>query len=492
MKIVKILFTVLASTAAVSCGDQLADINLDPNQSNSGGTGTEVFVAATAEYGVGLEAYFNEVDSYFAQYWAGGPGVALFDHERYYFEPADFNLEWSFSYLQALSDLDYVKRNGNAGLGAISEVMSCLIYQNLVDHFGDVPYSEALKGDPQDGGITTPVYDDDEAIYADLLIRLDAALTVLSNADGTLSDADLTVGDEDLIYGGDLDNWVRLANSLKLRILMRQSIVNPAIGAEVIELIASGTFIEDEASLARIPFQGEEGLNQNPMFIRRESGVGQYYVASESSTDVLEDFNDPRALVIYDPAVATGTLVGLKQGDINEIPGARPDDFSYPSAVAYGESNDVILMSHWEVMFLRAEAAMRFGTADDEKVMYDAAVTAHFNYIGATGASTYLDNNGFYDVAAPTQDKSDLIGIQKWISMNGLQETEGWIEARRFDVPATRIFTDINNGIFNTPTRSVFAEGVFPSIRLYPQTEMSFNPNCPSGRVITDKVFWDN
>jgi hypothetical protein len=489
MKKIKILMIVLSCTVAVSCGDQLADLNLDPNQSTSGGNGPEVFVSAAAEYGVALEAYFNETNALMAQYWAGGPGVALFDHERYYFEAADFNNEWSFSYLQALSDLDYVKKNGNAGLGGISEIFTALIYQNLVDHFGDIPYNDALKGDPADGGITTPTYTSGKEVYDDLLVRLDAAIATLSNADGTLDEDDLTVGDEDLIYGGDLDKWIALANSLKLRLLMRQSIVDPSVGPAVVALIANGTFINDEAGLARIPFQGAEGLNYNPMFVRRESGVGQFYVASKSSTDVLTALNDPRGLVLYDKAAGPGTLVGLKQGHVNDVPGAKPADFSYPSDVAYGESNDAILMSHWEVMFLRAEADMRFNTADDQKAMYDAAVTAHFDYIGATGAANYLATNAVYNPAASTQAKSDLIGRQKWISMNGLQESEGWIESRRFDTPASRIFT---NGIFTVPTNSVFGAGVYPSIRLYPQTELSFNPNSPKDREITDKVFWDN
>ncbi len=489
MKIIRILLIILSCTIAVSCGDQLADLNLDPNQSNSGGTGPEVFVSATAYYAVSLEAYFHEFDCLWAQYWAGGPGVALNDMERYSTTPADYNLEWSFSNLNALSDLRYVRDHGNAGLSALSEIMSVHIYQNLVDHYGDVPYSEALRGAPEDGGILTPRYDDAKTIYDDLVVRLDAAIAVLSNASGTLSAANLAVGGEDLIYGGDLDKWIALANSLKLRLLMRQSITDPTVGPAVIALIASGTFIEDEAGLARIPFQGAAGLNQNPQYIRREAGVGQFFVASLSSTDVLESLNDPRALVIFDAAVATGTLVGLEQGGINEIAGAKPDDFSYPSAVAYGETNDVILMSHWEVMFLRAEAAMRFGTADDEKAMYDAAVTAHFEYIGAEGALNYLQNNGLYDVAATDQEKSNQIGVQKWISMNGLQESEGWIECKRFDVAGDNVFTD---GIFYTPVRSVFGDGQFPSIRLYPQTELSFNPNCPTGRTIFDKVFWDN
>jgi hypothetical protein len=489
MKITKILLMIFGSFFAISCGDQLAELNLDPNKSTSGGTGPEVFVAAQAEYAVSLEAYYNETNALLAQYWAGGPGVALNDAERFFFTPADFNTEWSFANLNALSDLRYVRDNAEPGLANVSEIMSCLIYQNLVDHYGDIPYSEALRGDPEDGGILTPKYDDAKTIYDDLIVRIDAAIAVLSNESGVFSEEDLAVGDEDLIYGGDLSKWIALGNSLKLRLLMRQSITDPSVGPDVVELIANGTFIEDEAGLARIPFQGAEGLNQNPMYLRRESGVGQFFVASLSSTDEMENLNDPRASVIYDEAVATETIVGLAQGGVNEIPNVKPDDFSFPSEVAYGEDKDVILMSHWEVMFLRAEADMRFATADDETLMFNAAVTAHFDYIGADGAETYLSEDVVYDATDPIQAKSNMIGVQKWISMNGLQESEGWIEARRFDVSGDNIFTD---GIFITPVRSVFAVGQFPSIRLYPQTELSFNPNTPKGRTLFDKVFWDN
>jgi len=490
MKIFRSLLIIFASTFAVSCGDQLAELNLDPNQSTSGGTGDEVLVAAIAEYAVALDAYFNEEDAILAQYWAGGPGVALIDQERYFRTPADFNVEWQFATMQALSDLRYVRDNARPGLVAVSEVLSVLINQNLVDHYGDIPYSEALRGAPEDGGILAPKYDDAKTIYDDLVVRLDAAVATLQNADGTLDEDDLEIGEADIIYDGDPDAWIALANSLKLRLLMRQSITNPAVGPAVIDLIANGTFIENLAGMARVTFPGAEGLNQNPQYLRRASGVGQFYVASETSTDVLTLTADPRALKIYNPAANTGTLVGLTQGGINDVQDPSAADYSFPSAVAYGQTNSVILMSHWEVMFLRAEAAMRFGTADDEKEMFDAAVTAHFAFVGATGIDTYLEGAGFYDVTASVQEKSNMIGLQKWISMNGLQEAEGWIESRRFDVAGDNMFTD---GIFVTPVRSVFPEGQFPSIRLYPQTELSFNTaNAPTGRTLFQKVFWDN
>lgn len=490
IRINKYILTILACLVLVSCGDDLADLNVDTNKSTSAGSGEELFTAATGYYGIALDAYFNENDALLAQYWAGGPGVALIDIERYFIEPGDFNTEWSFSYLQALSDLRYVQENGNEALSSVANIESVHIYQNLVDHFGDIPYFAALSGDPAAGGNLSPAYDDAELIYQDLVSRLDTAIMVLSSTNDE-------VGSEDLIYGGDLDKWIAFGNSLKLRLLMRQSITGDQaeIGQKVRDLVANGTFIEDSVGIARIPFGGATGSNFNPQYARRESGIGQFYVASKTTVDALEELNDPRLDVLYDEAVNTNTIVGLEQGNVGDIVAPSADDYSFPSSVAYGESNDVILMSHWEVFFLRAEADVRFGTVDDEEAMFNEAVKAHFSYVGLTDseADTYLTIDVTYDAAASVEAKSNLIGIQKWISMNGLQEGEGWIESRRFDLSGSNIFTNTTNGIFSTPTRSTLAEGVFPSIYLYPQTELSFNAeNVPSGRTVTEKVFWDN
>ena len=79
MKITKIILIAIALFVTVSCGDQLAELNVDPNESSTGGEGPEVFTSATGYYGLALDAFFNEDNALFAQYVAGGPGVALLD-----------------------------------------------------------------------------------------------------------------------------------------------------------------------------------------------------------------------------------------------------------------------------------------------------------------------------------------------------------------------------------------------------------------------------
>jgi hypothetical protein len=486
MKLAKYIFpAILGMSIVTSCDEKLDDINKDPNNSTKANA-SATLTSGIGYYAVAIDAFYNEVDALFAQYVAGGPGVALIDDERYFVQNADYNNEWGLSYNQALTDLKYTINNGNEAQSAAADILSVHIWQILVDHFGDIPYSEALRGTQDQGGILTPAYDGAESIYDNLVERLDASIALLSSTEDA-------IGAEDVIYGGDIDKWVRFANSLKLKLLMRQSITNPSkVEADVEALIASGSFIEAEDQIALVPFAGATGLNYNPSYARREAGVGQFYVASQTTVDVLEGLTDPRLEVLYDEAEGPGGIVGMIQGNVDDLISPSRDDFSFPSPVAYAEDNDVILMSNWEVMFLRAEADMRFDTADDELDMYNKAVTAHFSYLDIPGAADYLSEAAAYDPGASDQVKSDQIGVQKWISMNGLQEFEGWIESRRFDTPGSNVFTNVTNGIFYTPTRTTLGQGEYPTIRLYPQTEVSFNPNTPPGRDIQDKVFWDN
>lgn len=486
MNIKKIIIpAILGISFFTSCDESLEDINKDPNNSTKANA-SATLTSGTGYYALAIDAFYNEIDGLFAQYIAGGPGVALIDDERYFVQNGDYNNEWGLAYNQALTDLKYTIKNGNEAQAAAADILSCHVWAVLVDHFGDVPYSEALRGTPDEGGILVPNYQGAESIYDDLVIRLKASAEVLAATEDVL-------GEEDVIYSGDLDKWQRFANSLRLKLLMRQSITNPSkVSADVKDLIATGTFIESEDQIALVPFAGATGLNYNPSYARREAGVGQFYVASQTTVTALEGLGDPRLSVLYDEAAGPGGIKGMIQGNVDDLISPSKDDFSFPSDVSYAIDNDVIFMSHWEVMFLRAEADMRFDTSDDELVMYNSAITAHFDYIGATGVTAYLQGNAAYDVAASDDEKSDLIGVQKWISMNGLQEFEGWIESRRFDTPTSHLFTDVTNGIFHTPTRTTLGQGKYPTLRLYPQTEVSFNPNTPPGRTIQDKVFWDN
>lgn len=482
----KILLLLLL-TLSFSCSKSLDEVNVDPNTFPTAGD-AQVLSSAIGFMGYIIDTDLNYSESQlWSQYYTWGIGVSIGNQERYVSTPADYNGYWARAYSNSLADLNYIANNSSsAAYRGISKVLKAYLFQGLVDHFGDIPYTEAISGAIEDGSILSPSYDSaGNVIYPGLVSMIDEALLELELAEDGL------VEEDDFIYNGDMSKWTKFANSLKLRILMRTSEVDPQ-GPAIQNLISNGTFIETIADMPFIPYSGASG-DQNPMFARAEFGVGMFFFASNATLDVLESLNDPRGEVLYTTATTgtfAGQLRGIDQGTIDDEPFTAPaSDYSMASEYAYSETNPVILMSPWEVWFLRAEAAARYNTSDDEEMAFETAIELNFRYMGIEDeASSYISSLN-YSSSDDLVARIDRIAVQKWISLNGTQEDEGWIEARRFDRPESRLFT---NGIWQDPPLSVLSNGTFPSAWLYPESERSLNPNAEPQRTITDNIFWDN
>lgn len=484
MKIIhKSLIAFLLIFVFTACEDKIDELNVDPDTFPSAND-AQILTSAQGFLSYVVDVDLNMGSFLWAQYYTWGIGVSIGNEERFVSEPSNYNGYWERAYSECLIDLKALTKSESPAYRGVGKALQAYIYQGLVDHFGDIPYSEAISGEIEAGGILTPAYDDAATIYGDLVTVLDDAIADLNLAD------DGDIGADDLVYGGDIDNWIRFAHSLKLRVLMRTSEVAPQEAA-VEGLISSGIFIEDQDQIADIAFSGEIG-SQNPMYARAEFGVGDFYFASNATLNLLNDLGDPRGTAFYSVATtggSAGQLRGINQGTIDDEPFTAPaSDYSGSSAIAYALDNPVVLMSPWEVWFLRAEAAARYGTADDETTAFTNAVQSSFDFLGVAGGAAYIASLG-YSSAAPLDDRIDMIATQKYISLNGTQEDEGWIETRRFDRPASRLFTE---GIFQTPPLSVLPAGTFPASWLYPATERGLNPNAPAQRSITDRIFWDN
>lgn len=340
---IKITLICLLTSFYFSCEDSLDELNVDPNNFPSAGD-AQVLSSSLGFLGYVVESDLNYSDSFlWSQYYTWGLGVAIGNPERYVQAATDHNGYWQRTYANSLADLDFIDKNSSSpAYRGISKVLKAYIYQGLVDHFGDIPFTEALSGAIEDGSILSPNYDSAETtVYPALIEMLDDAL-----GEFELSEGD--VGEDDFVYQGDISSWVKFANSLKLRLLMRTSEVNAQASA-VQTLINTGTFIETIDDMPAIPYSGASG-DQNPMFARAEFGVGMFYFASNATLNLMQDLNDPRDEVLYTLATtgtSSGNLNGIDQGTVDDEPFTAPDtDYSLASSYAYGATNSVILMSH--------------------------------------------------------------------------------------------------------------------------------------------------
>src|SRR5688572_9683783 len=132
----------------------------------------------------------------------------------------------------------------NSAEHALANVMWVYTFHRLTDTWGPVPYKAA--GIP---ALAVP-YDPQDEIYDDMLLRLDSAVTTLAGSPGGKS----IFVDYDLFYGGDLDKWKKFANTLRLRLAVRISNVDPARAkTEGEKAAASGTLTTSPGDDALIP-----------------------------------------------------------------------------------------------------------------------------------------------------------------------------------------------------------------------------------------------
>lgn len=483
----KSFVAVILLTMSISSCQKVLDINSDPNAPTTS-TPQLVFPAAQVELAQVVGLQWNYLGNIWAQYWTGGYGVSTDPIENYTMQSADVNTVWRNAYARALTDLKYVEKGDQPIYAGMSKILQAYLFQMLTDLHGDIPFSEAGLGSLEDGGNQAPAYDSEQDVYAGLLNMLDEGIALVNT---TVTGLIEVPGNEDLLYKGNLVRWNKLANTLKLKVYVKSGDYTSALA-----LINSGASFIDQGDDAKVQFLGSTN-NLNPMFSRFEArtGVGMYFVGTAASVNTLANLGDPRSHQIYIEGSAGDE--GVLSGDINANTtlypapsGANPNNrFNRPSAKTFGSNIPVFLVSSWESKFLQAETLTR-NNEDGESLLEDAVV-ASFNYYGLSSASalSYVATLGFS--SATTDDKLNVIGIQKWISMNGLQGCEGWLETVRFDRPGNNIFTGAN-GIFTSPTNTVLQSRIFPSSFVYPTDEISLNPNTPSGRTVTSKRFWDN
>jgi hypothetical protein len=350
-------------------------------------------------------------------------------------------------YTSELEDLQKVIDQGDAAksvnTSGPARIMQTWVFQQLTDTWGDIPYSDALKGDI--GGSLKPKYDAQKDIYTGMLKTLTDASTSMKTVT-----TDPALGAADPIYKGDISKWLKFSNSMRARLAMRISKADPAKAAT--ELTAAfagpGGVMTSNADNAILPWPGD-GVFDNPWaanFSTRDD-----HRMSKTLLDTMNALADPRVKIYAQPTKNDPTkYVGLQNGlDNVTVTGffnttSRPGAIFYPGATSYGTYGTAAgkktasnIMTYAEVEFLKAEAAERgLGGQTGAAAHYNAAVTASILQWGGTQAEAdaYLARPAVAYVAGALGLQK--IGLQKWIS-EFTQGLEAWSDWRRTGNPAT-------------------------------------------------------
>lgn len=490
MKKIKILLPLIAFTL-FSC-DNYLDVNESPNDPNASliTPNLSISAAQTGSYSV-LVRRMNELGNVFMNNW--GANVNSFTGgyaEEFGITMSNNFYEdvWNSLYrntYEYTNIINYPSDNYDHHK-AIAKIMKSFYFQYLVDLYGDVPYFEAHLG----ANNVNPRYDDDQAIYRDLIVQLDSAIDMIDNAPATT----VAVGSEDVMLGGDMDAWVKFANTLKLRILLRQSSKGAADGATTTDAATltylnaqfaalDNNFVDRNVTI-NPGYSNAKDAQQNPwmnLMVNLNETTVTYRTAynfRRASSYIAGQLNnnpvDPRRGRLF--GLVGTAVVGVTQGDASQPTGTAPLNLStLGPGVVIRSSQDGYVMLLAESLFLQAEAAERGFIAGDAQALFDAGVAASLSHLGATAGTYVADVNAVSGKGyTASTNKIQAIMYQKSIALCNTNGVEAWIEYTRTGF--------INN--IPMPMGSTSPTGKKPLRLMYPTSELASNSaNVPAESI---------
>lgn len=484
----------LGLIALTGCDDYL-DINTDPNAPAGENISASMLMpAAEMDLANAYGNYLRIVGGYHAQHYAQQFGTTNYlDYSQFNQSATRTSSTYTDLMQGSLMTLETIReksRDAEPGTYLAATVLRAFCYQTLVDMYGDIPYTEALQGNP------TPAYDEGSVVYAGILAELDEALEGASASDLVCTNF--------LLPGETAGAWIQFANALKLRILSRESGVVD-VQAALDALVAEGNFPAGDIAFAGCwsnasgqmnPFYSEEctsawGSNQ------------QNVVGNIAIINTLRDWEDPRLEAFWMPADADaarqntvyhGAISGSNFGSTNTYQAA------YWNRPVASYDMPVYLLCRFETDFFLAEYYAKKGQTAQAEAAYAAGIEASFEQAGVAGAADYT-------AAHPLgSDYRQSIGVQKWIALSGTNNWEAYCEVRRMDYPAfgTLTGTDLYNeltddsyhpelyvpGTLYTPTKSVLPAGKLLERYPYASASSSRNSKTPAAKDPTEPIFW--
>lgn len=523
MKRILLIFTV-AGLVLTGCKKGFLDLNENPNFPSEVPAKSLLPAALvkTANLIVDPNLDFPQV---WMQYWAFSSNYAVNIDSRSYqftnaFRQGFFTNVYStaFDYEQIIN---FGNKQGNKALEGIGRVMKSFVMQMAVDVYNNVPYSEALKG----AALIAPKYDDAKTIYESLYSECNAGIALMQAA----QPEDFPDDKSDIMFGatGDAQNlWIKLANTLKLKLLLRQSeradrasYISAKIAADFPDGL-DGFLQAGEGGVINPGYTNSDN-KQNPFWASfgfevggQKTGNNDFYKTANYAIQqyaVVGGRSDARILFVSKPSSATLGAGSINYAGIgywyrgNEMgvqgAGTYSDNCSNATFDPYRFVEDrTSIMTDFESLFLQSEAVQRgwftgdagdlFRQAVEQSYTYDLQPNADF--FGGYDGIDFLYSFGLVPSAywpanewasTSSADKIKLIMTQKWFAMNGVNFLEPWTDYRRTGFPAVPLSTHPSAAGRRIPLRYK-----------YPQREYDLNGANVStqGNIdqFTSKIWW--
>ncbi len=370
------------------------------------------------------------------------------------------NFIWNVPYSNVMNNAKTIENETKEDfpeLFAISQILKVTAMHRASDVFGPIVYTKFGES------ATTSEYDSQEEAYSAFFNDLEEAIQILSdNIDSPRFTA------FDLAYGGNYENWIKYANSLRLRLAIRISKVDPSkakIEGEKSLNHSIGVFETNEDS-----FFVNGTLDHPIKTINNSWGDIRMNASMES---ILVGYEDPRVESYFDSSgIVEGEFKGIRNG-LPLLSGYDDELDQKEDYIDFSLLSDQVLtprvqlMTLAEVYFLKAEAALRGWTgAGTAQANYEQGITSSFQQYGLSGAASYISNatltpKDYIDPVTPSnniaalstitiawnegatnEEKLERIITQKWIAMFP-EGQEAWSEYRRTGYP--KIFPVVSN-----------------------------------------------
>lgn len=388
------------------------------------------------------------------------------------------------------------------------------LWSMATDLYGDIYYTEGLRGQE---GILFPYFDEQKDIYPALIQNLKDAVQLLSEGVEPIDET------YDILYGGDKTRWIKFANSLRLRLLMRASKNLPVVEVEIEEVAALPLMegIMDNASIDYMETGGFSWPKGNATMGWTDAFLSNR--PCKTLVDSLKALNDERLKVWCAPIQKPWTNVSEDNGKVEVV---EQKGYTYEVEWEYIDRSKTEILNEayliqdsltlyagypagsyinllkangsytipdtkWnykistfsrllnenanpllkasviqadEVQFLLAEAVVKGYISGSAEEYYKKGVELALNRWGESLPSDYFDNpSAKFPVNGTDDQKLAKIALQKWLGLF-MMEVEAYADYRRTQLPAIDQNGDLPLGDYSFPLRF-----------RYPQTEMNNN-----------------